>query len=361
MKRKCKNVNIFNIGFISYCILDCLKNSKKRKRYDTVKLFAKLLNTSLSKAKIVLKERNDDYYIAINKQARIMRDALIENKIPKCNVRFCYKLDKGSLKKRHITILTIEHLLYDHVAVKGLDELFKRVGEYQVSSIKGRGAIYGMRAIRRWTRTKKRLYSAKLDIKNFYGSVDKNLLLNWIENKICNKSLLNLIKHQLNIIKDGMAIGSFLSQTLANLYLSDVYHKIKENFNKSYVKHVLFYMDDLLFIGHNKRKLKRVCDFVKNYLKENMKLTVKQYDVHKVTKSNPINMMGYRIWKGVVTLRKYIYRNVRRTAIRIGRIKEIISNKLLKRAASYNGYVCHANLYNLSCFYKSLSYKQSDK
>lgn len=356
MKRKCKNVNIFDLEFIESCLFDCLKPSKKRKRYDTVKLFSRLLGVSLSKARIVLKNKDDNYFKAIHKQALIMRTALVSGNLPTSKVKFSYKIDKGSLKKRYITVLTIEHLMYDHVAVSGLDDLFKRVGEYQVSSIKGRGSLYGMRAVKRWTRTKKRLYAAKLDIKNFYGSIDKEELLKWLTKRICNKNLLKLIKHQMFILDNGIAIGSFLSQTLANLYLSDVYHAVREKFDKTYVKKMLFYMDDLLFISNNKRKLATVCEFVKSYIHRHMHLFVKQYSVYRVTKSNPINMMGYRIWNGLATLRKYIYRNARRTIIRIKRFKNKISNKLLRRAASYNGYVYYANLNNCSCLYKSICY-----
>ena len=64
----------------------------------------------------------------------------------------------------------------------------------------------------------------------------------------------------------GLSIGSYLSQYLCNLYMSILYHEIKENMcrtrkgkrgNKrvNLVRHCLIYMDDILLIGPRKRDL----------------------------------------------------------------------------------------------------------
>lgn len=72
---------------------------------------------------------------------------------------------------------------------------------------------------------------------------------------------MRLIRTLLSTIDHGIPIGSFLSQTIANIYLSDIYHMVMEK-TSGVVQHALFYMDDMLLLGQNKKKLKNVVTMV---------------------------------------------------------------------------------------------------
>lgn len=200
MKRVCKNVDVTDAALIEEAVLECLRPAKKRQRADTARLFARVLGISRRKAGAVLRERGALYMTAVRK-----------------------------------------------------------IGEYQVSSIPGRGAAYGKRAIERWLRDGGGKYAVKMDVRDFYGSIKRPVLMKWLHRHVKNRQLLWLVGQLVYSAPEGIPIGSFLSQTLANIYLSDLYHLAMEGCTskrgRHQVAHAIFYMDDMLLLGSNKRQL----------------------------------------------------------------------------------------------------------
>lgn len=224
MKRVCKNVDISSPALIEKAVRDCLRPAAKRKRDDTRRLFRRLLRVCPKEARRALVSRNELYEKGVALLVENLRQRILSLKLDLPPITQELRRDPSSFKLRKISILSIEQLLFDHVAVEALRELAARVGEYQVSSIRGRGAAYGKRAIERWLKKRSCRYACKMDIRDFYGSIKRPLLLRWIACRIKNKSLLWLISSLLYSSPNGMAIGSFLSQSIANIYLSDIYH-----------------------------------------------------------------------------------------------------------------------------------------
>lgn len=367
MKRCCKNVDITDLGLIMRAVLNCFSTSKKRRRGDTQKLFQRYLSklynlpeseqVSISKTRRILANRSEDYIGACALIAADVQKQLQTEQYELTPVVQEIRKDPGSGKERKISILGIMQLILDHVAVLGLEELSKRIGITQVSSIKNKGAHFGKAFITKWMHDKKRCkYHVKLDVKDFYGSLDKEFLYHWLAKRVKNARLLNLIKTLINTIDLGLPIGSFLSQTLANIYLADIWHYAKEKcrFKRKsrrnntiewfpQVTQSLFYMDDMLFLGPNKRELTKAIKSLVEFAKNNLKLTIKpNWQVHKVCRNTPIDIMGFRFDGKVVTLRKRIFRLARRIFLRIKhRGSKYISIMQASRAASYWGYFKH--------------------
>lgn len=353
MKRKCKNIDITNIGLIRKAVYDCFKPAKKRRRRDTIALFKKYLpDEQKDDVYAILQLCTDEYYKICKQIAEDIKCRIVNEKLNLKPVTIKERKDPGTQKVRKIAVLSIEQLIMDHVAVLGMQEALKRVGVTQVSSIKGRGAHYGKKYIEKWLRTKykgKKLYSAKLDIKDFYGSTQRAILVQWLEKHIKNTKLIWLITSLLNTTDKGLQIGSYLSQALANLYLSDIYHFAKEHCvskrrNKIIhkVSECLFYMDDMVYIGTNKKLLQQACkeitDFAKNYLG----LTIKPgWQVHLISTNNPIDIMGFRFTRAATTLRKRIARFAIRTLNRIQ--NNFRSIKFCRRLMSYKGYLIYTS------------------
>lgn len=345
MKRYCKTADICSIGLILDATYDCFRPAKKRKRHDTVALFSEVLGVSKADAREALINKSELYHEGVEKLAYIVQQNLINRDLKLVPLRYATRVDAGSKKLRNISVLHITQLLYDHVAVKALEDIMKRIGEYQISSIKGKGTFYGKRAIERWLKDKKSKYFVKLDVKDFYGSLDKDLLMQWLTKYIKNKPLLWLIESLLRSCNRGMAIGSYLSQTLANLYLSDLYHHVKERCRTSrgraMATHVLFYMDDILLLGPNKRQLARAARSLQQQAMLKGLVIKPDWQVHAVSVQRPVDMLGFRFSHGCTTLRKYIFRAVRRALLRVGRAYangKRVNKSLLRRLASYNGY-----------------------
>lgn len=99
---------------------------------------------------------------------------------------------------------------------------------HQYASIKDRGCLKGSRMIQRWMRNKSLKYFAKLDIRKCYPSIPQDKLIQFLEKHIKNDMLIWLIKELVNSFKQGLSIGSFLSQYLCNLYLSQIYKELQE-------------------------------------------------------------------------------------------------------------------------------------
>ena len=189
MKRKCKNVDITNIEFIKTAIARCLKK-KKETRKDIVDL----------------RERYPDLdTLAYEIQAEIQ-----SRSITLYPLRMREKIDTSSGKLRVIGMQNIRNQIYDYIAVMALEELSRRLGRYQCASVKGRGQIYGLKAIRKWMKNPKETrYMLKLDIKKFYPSVKHETIMSFLHKRVKNDPLLWLIGEILKSFGEtGLSIGS---------------------------------------------------------------------------------------------------------------------------------------------------------
>lgn len=346
MKRVCKAVKIDDLELIIQATYACLRPAKKRQRADTRAMFARLLEITKSQAKRVLMKRGELYDEGVRRVALMLQECIIRRELNLVPVRQEMRQDPSSKKMRLISILGIRQLLFDHVAVLGMQELAARIGEYQVSSIPGRGAAYGKRAVERWLAKVSCKYAVKMDIRNFYGSVKREVMMEWLRRRVKNEPLLWLLRQLICNAPEGMAIGSYLSQTLANIYLSDLYHLAMERCvnkrGKRQVKHALFYMDDMLLLGTNKRGLKAAAQALTTRAEE-LGLEVKpEWHVFKITPQRPVDVMGFRFSHGMTTLRKRIFKAARRAILRAGRSyrkRGRIGLRMSCRLASYHGYM----------------------
>jgi len=202
------------------------------------------------------------------------------------------------------------------------------------SCIKGMGLH---KASRRLTRSLKDVtfskYCLKLDIKKFYPSVDHDILKSLLRRKIKDADLLWLLDEIIDSAP-GLPIGNYLSQYLANFYLTYFDHWLKETMG---VKYYFRYADDIVILAPTKKELHTLRILIADYLHDNLKLEVKRnYQVFPVT--NGIDFLGYVHRPTHVLLRK---------SIKLRFIKAVKSNKPKSSIASYLGWTKHANCRNL--------------
>lgn len=111
--------------------------------------------------------------------------------------------------------------------------------------IENRGTHYAVNKIQKYMRIMKRLnnsyYILKCDIRKYFYSIDKNILIKILSKKISDKKVLNFAKVILNDGVDiGIPIGNYTSQYFANIYLNELDHFVKEELR---VKNYIRYMD----------------------------------------------------------------------------------------------------------------------
>lgn len=177
-------------------------------------------------------------------------------------------------------------------------------------------------------------YCLKLDITKFYPSIDHGILKSLLRKKIKDNDLLWLLDEIIDST-DGLPIGNYLSQYLANFYLTYFDHWIKE---EKRVKYYFRYADDLVILADNKPYLHQLLSEIRAYLNDNLKLSIKSnYQVFPV-ESRGIDFVGYVFRHSHVLLRKTIKQNFARS---------IAKNKNKQSVASYYGWAIHCDSINL--------------
>jgi RNA-directed DNA polymerase len=203
------------------------------------------------------------------------------------------------------------------------------------SCIKGRGIHAAANAVKKALKDiPGTQYCLKLDVRKFYPNVDHTVLKQLLRRKFKDNDLLFLLDEIIDSA-DGLPIGNYLSQYLANFYLSYFDHWLKEDRK---VKYYFRYADDLVILSGNKPYLHQLLAEIRVYLAENLRLTVKDnYQVFPVD-ARGIDFVGYVFRHSHTLLRKSIKQNFARM---------LVANKNPQSIASYYGWASHCNSKNL--------------
>jgi len=203
------------------------------------------------------------------------------------------------------------------------------------SAIKGRG-VHSMgsqirKALKDVPQTQ---YCLKLDIQKFYPSVDHDIMKQVIRRKIKDGRLLKLLDEIIDSA-EGLPIGNYLSQFLANLYLSEFDHWIKQELK---VKYYFRYCDDIVILASDKPYLHAILAKIRAFLSTKLRLKIKSnYQVFPVDVRG-IDVGGYRFFRLHTLLRKRIKQSFARA---------IVKGHPEKSLAAYSGWAKHAHCINL--------------
>lgn len=289
----------------------------------------------------------------LDRLAERIADEIREGRYRDTRITYFNRVEPISGKHRVIGRESVRHQIYDHVAVMALQPLFDaKVGRWQTASIPNRGTIDARRAIKRWTRERSSKWFVKLDVRKYYPSIDRPTLKAMLTRDVGDPILLRLVFHLIDRYQgdNGLNIGSYLSQWLANYYLSHAYHWIEspamtiertsrrtgEITRRRLITHQLWYMDDLLLIGTSKRDLKIAARRIVRYLKDALKLDVHEEWNCKRLDLEPIDMVGYTFRPhGRVNIRSGVFLRARRTFNRARR--RPMTEQLARRCCSYYG------------------------
>lgn len=219
-----------------------------------------------------------------------------------------------------------------HAIMNVLEPVFTRSFTADTySCIKGKGIHAAARAV---TRALKDVagtqYCLKLDIRKFYPSINHVVLKQLLRRKFKDDNLLWLLDSIIDSAA-GIPIGNYLSQYFANFYLSYFDHWLKE---QKQVKYYFRYADDIVILSNNKPYLHQLLADISTYLKDELKLDVKDnYQVFPVS-ARSIDFVGYRFYHTHVLLRKSIKQ----------RFARMLSKKPnAQSVAAYWGWAMHCN------------------
>ena len=157
--------------------------------------------------------------------------------------------------------------------------------------IKGRGMHSLLRRLREDLREDPEgtAYCLKIDVRKFYPSIDHETLKNVVRRKIKDPEVLALLD---GIIESapGVPIGNYISQYLANLYLSELDHLLKE---VAGVRYYYRYADDMVLLAGDKATLRGWLVLINDWLETERLLSLKSnYQIFPVD-SRGIDFVGY--------------------------------------------------------------------
>lgn len=148
-------------------------------------------------------------------------------------------------------------------------------------------------------------YFLKLDIRKFFETVDHALLEEGLRRVVGAPRVLALadtiIAHGSpgSAPGKGLPIGNLTSQHFANNYLCPLDHFVKEFLR---VPGYIRYMDDFLLFSNSKLFLRDVHDHVREFLRRNLMLELKDEATVLAPVSEGIPFLGLRLWPRLVRL-----------------------------------------------------------
>lgn len=199
------------------------------------------------------------------------------------------------------------------------------------SCIKGRGIHGAFKAVKNALKdVTNTTYCLKIDIKQFYPSIDHDILKTIIRRKIKDNDLLWLLDDIIDS-GEGVPIGNYLSQYFANLYLTYFDHWLKQD---KRVRYCFRYADDIVILAKDKEYLHSLLAEMRTYLNDKLKLEIKgNYQIFPVA-ARGIDFLGYVFFHTHILLRKEIKKSFARMMFKRRRQQSF---------SAYNGWLKHCN------------------
>lgn len=189
----------------------------------------------------------------------------------------------------------------------------------------------------------KPLYCLKIDIRKYYPSINHDILKCVVRKKIKDKDLLWLLDEIIDSA-DGLPIGNYLSQFLANLFLAYFMHFVNEVLKLEATQ----YADDICFFSDSKERLHEVFKEIRRYLAD-LDLEVKDnYQIFPIARNRydtggrALDYVGYKFYREQKLMRKNIKKNLCRKVSKLN--KRQLSPKEYKMEISpWLGWAKHSN------------------
>jgi len=283
-------------------------------------------------------------------------------------------------KVREIFAADFRDRVVHHLLVNTLEKIFEPIFIHDSYACRhGKGTHSAKERLEKFTRqiTKNgqiRAYYLQLDIKNFFPTIDKEILFGQISRKVdnpeilwltrkvlfwdCTKSyvrrgdisLLSQIPNHKSLFgkenKCGLPIGNLTSQFFANIYLNEL---------DQFVKHVLKcryylrYVDDFVILDTDLEKLVRLRSDINTFLTQRLNLQLHPLRRKLLPISNGIDFLGYIVRPRYVLVRRRVVNNFKAKMRVFNKSKNRDWKRFRNIIASYAGHFRWANSFKLQC------------
>jgi len=136
------------------------------------------------------------------------------------------------------------------------------------------------------------VWSAKLDIKRYFGGIDHGILLSLLARRVKDRLIFDLLTGVINSFgasEQGLPPGNLTSQIFANIYLQELDWQIKQVLK---IKYYLRYNDDLIFLGRDHCLLLEQIKAIKKFVDEKLNLEIPREKIFIVSPLIVVDILG---------------------------------------------------------------------
>lgn len=244
-------------------------------------------------------------------------------------------------KQRQIHKATVQDRLVHQAIVSEIEPLFEpRFIFDSYSCRKGKGTHAAVARLRKFlyqascndTQT---VYALKCDIKKFFASVDHDILIGILRQRINDEKVLALLQEIIQSLPSdslkGIPLGNLTSQLFANIYLHEFDWFVKNILRE---KFYLRYCDDFIILGTDRQHLLSLVPHLTDFLQTRLALTLHPNKIKIRSWRQGVDFLGYVLKPHCTVLRH-------RTKLRM--LRRVDENNL----SSYMGLCRHANEHRL--------------
>lgn len=254
-------------------------------------------------------------------------------------------------KRRQIQAPVFADRVVHHAIVRVLEPLYEKKFIYDSYSCrKGKGTHAAAGRMERFIRCArarwKKPYVLKCDVSKFFPSVDHGTLLDILSRTIREDRVLALIEKASiapgNTTGKGLPIGSLTSQLLANVYLNELDHFVKDCAGCGYY---VRYADDFVFLDQSKETLASAMDDVEWLLDTHLRLRLNPKTAI-FPLSQGVDFCGYRIWPTHRLPRKRVVQAAKRRFERLATMRDrgiVGCSEIRAVVEAFIGYMKHCN------------------
>ncbi len=186
---------------------------------------------------------------------------------------------------------------------------------------------------------------AKLDIRQYFASIDHRVVLKQLSRKFKSEELLAFLYRIIDAYGEdrrGLPIGALTSQCLANFYLGPLDRFLSE---QRQVCGMVRYMDDFIFWGNSRREVSATDAACRAFLRNELKLEAKPN--RQINRSSGgVTLCGFRVFPGTIRLaqsRMRRFRHGKRKWERRWLAGEISSRELQRGYDAVHAITLHAD------------------
>ncbi len=246
-------------------------------------------------------------------------------------------------KRRVISAPDIDQMIVQHAVMNVCHDHFEhRYIHHSYASRPGKGVHAAVKRV--CDKMSGYEFYAKLDIRKFFDSVDHDVLKRMLARMFNDDRLLGLMCSVIDSYETepekGLPIGNLMSQYFANLYMDAVDHHMLE----CQSAHGYFrYMDDVIFMDNDRRRLKRLVGAFEAYCNDRLLLAVKPPVTGRCRSG--VCFLGYRVSPGAIALSgrsKRRFRHKLLLSCRLHRSGAISDRELADKTLSLIAFTQHA-------------------